>query len=266
MRAMRAILLCSLLLAATASAQPSADKLWQLDLVAFERSSGSGAGGFDETWNFRPIDWPEMLPLEADHLRIASDESQPLFVTEQARAQGIVIMPLAGSQLAAASSRLQRSGRFRVLSEHSLRFRQNSRTPYLRLQGGDFLRLVGRDSRSNSRSAMDFWLSSPDLEPPVNARIFHGWARLDHQIHPILELDLSLLELLPGVYPLQTDPDGRQEYFRDQVQQFRMRQERRLRPGLTAYFDHPRIGVLARLSEIQPAPQSEPPAAGAPAL
>lgn len=253
---MRALILCSLLLAATASAQPATGKFWQLDLVAFERTGGAGTA-FDDTWNFRPIDWPEMLPLESDHLRITSDQSQPLHVTEQAQSQGISILPLAGSALAAASSRLQRSGRYRVLSEHSLRFRQNTRTPHLRLQGGDHLRLVARDNRSASSSAMDFWLSSPDLEPPVNARIFHGWARLDHQIHPILELDLSLLELLPGVYPLQTDPDGRQEYFRDQVQQYRMRQERRLRPGLTAYFDHPRIGVLARLTEILPEPVAE---------
>ncbi len=256
MGAMRALVLCSLLLAATASAQPKAGKIWQLDLVAFERSSG--AGSFDDTWNFRPIDWPDMLALEAEFLSVSRNQAPPLHVAEHARAQGIEILPLSSSQLAGASSRLQRSGRYRVLSEHSLRFRQNSRTPHLRMQGGDHLRLVGRDSRSVGSSAMDFWLSSPDLEPPVNARVFDGWVRLDHQIHPILELDLSLLKLLPGVYPLQTDPDGRLEYFRDQVQQYRMRQERRLRPGLTAYFDHPRIGVLARLTEILPAPPSNP--------
>ncbi len=245
--------LCLPLLCAAAS-----EERWQLDLVAFERLQ-SERSGFSETWTFKPITWPQpLLALAPAMPSMADADTLPLYITGPAREQGIQILSAQGSRLFAAGDKLRRSGRYRILSQHSLRFAQKTRTPKLELRGSQALRLVARDTRQAGASMMDYWLSQPDLAPPMDAEDFFGWVQLDHAIHPILQFDVSLLLVLPGVLPNEVDPDGRQEYFRDQVQQFRLQQERRLRPGLTAYFDHPKLGLLARLTAVATVPEEDP--------
>lgn len=234
---------------------------WQLDLLVFERPTHN-LSGFAETWTFKPIEWPaELMPIDTHTLLADEFGETPLYVEKQARKSGIHIRSVASSRLTGAADKLARAG-YQVLSQHSLRFAQKRSTPQMRLQGLSHLRLVARDTRSNSLSMMDYWLSAPDLDPPMDAQALFGWVRLDHQIHPILSFDLRLLKVLPGIFPNVVDPDGREEYYRDQVQQFRMREERRLRPGLTAYFDHQRLGMLARLSEIRIQAKPEEPESG----
>ncbi len=230
-----------------------AENQWRLELIVFERDQGAAYSPSD-AWTFKPVTWPELLPLDAKLAGFAGlDEAPPQFILQAASRQGIAILPFSGASLSTAANKLDRSGRYRLLSQYSLVFAQNTTTPYLQMHDGKALRLVARDTRQDSGSMMDYWLSAPDLDPPVDTEGLYGWARLDHQIHPILQLDLSYQRVLPGVFPNTVDPDGRLEYFRDQVLQYRIRAERRLRPGLTAYFDHPQIGVLARLSLVEPA-------------
>ncbi len=230
---------------------PALAAQWQLDILVFERD---GRAAFDpaETGRFQALNWPELLPI--DHDAGVPLDDIPFEVQQNAATRGIELLPADASSLRDAARKLNSSGRYVVLTEHSLRFDQKSVTPAMRLHDGAALRLLPRDERPAIADSMAYWRSQPDLAPPVETETLFGYFRLAHQIHPILSLDISYLRTVPGAFPLQVTPDGVREYYRDQISQFRLKAERMLRDGKIAYFDHPRLGVLARLTDLKPQP------------
>ncbi len=228
---------------------------WQLDILVFERDMHAA---FDpaETGTYRALDWPEMLAIDSDPGVPLSDV--PIQIVQAAQARGVIVQGLENSSLQSAARRLNGTSRYRVLTEHSLRLRQKSSTPPLRIHDGERLRLVARDTRSVAMSSMDYWRSQPDLAPPVETETLFGWVQFEHQIHPMLSMDLSYLRVAPEAFAVNMTPDGQREYYRDQVGQYRLKAERRLRDGKLAYFDHPRIGVLARLTAIGTTTEGQP--------
>jgi hypothetical protein len=250
--ALFAALICTPSQAQTSSASGYTDQAgqgsqWQLDVLIFDRDRNA-ASSADTAWTFRAIDWPERLPLDGG---LTDSEGTPAsFITQVARQQGVQILPPTQSTLAQAASKLNHTGRYEVISHYSVLVRQHGKTPLLQVQDNVPLRLVARDTRQESQSTMEYWLSAPDLAPPLDTERMQGWVQLDHDIHAILKLDISFLRVLPGVFPIEVTPDGRKEYFRDQVQQYRLQTQRKLEAGTIAYFDHPRIGVLARLTPV----------------
>ena len=229
---------------------------WQLDILVFERDVNAA---FDpaETGTFQTLNWPELVPIDNDPGVPLSDV--PIQVQQSARAYGVVVQNLDNSSLNAAARRLSSSGRYRVLTEHSLRIAHKASTPALRIHAGERLRLIARDTRSANMSSMEYWRSQPDLAPPVDTETLTGWVKFEHHIHPMLSLDLSYLRVAPQAFAVNLTPDGQREFYRDQVGQYRLKAERRLRDGKLAYFDHPRIGVLVRLTEIGAASNSDAP-------
>ncbi len=220
---------------------------WQLDILVFERDVNAA---FDpaETGTFQALNWPEMVAIDSDPGVPLSDV--PIQVQQSAQAHGVIVQYLDNSSLNAAARRLSSSGRYRVLTEHSMRIAQKASTPALRIHAGERLRLIARDTRPVSMSSMEYWRSQPDLAPPVETETLTGWVQFEHHIHPMLSMDLSYLRVAPDAFAVNLTPDGQREFYRDQVGQYRLKAERRLRNGKLAYFDHPRIGVLVRLSEI----------------
>lgn len=220
---------------------------WQLDILVFERDA-SAAFDPDKSGRFHALDWPEMLALD-------NDAGVPLQRLPQAKQQaadnqGVSILPNSSSSLRSAVRRLNSTGRYQVLTQHSIRIRQNTTTPPMRLQDGVRVRLLPHEQRQPQYDSARYWQSTPDLAPAVDTQTLYGWFRLSHQRHPIVSMDISYLRPAPGVFPLQTTPDGVREYYRDQVSQFRLKAQRKLRDGKMAYFDHPRLGVLARLTKL----------------
>lgn len=243
-----------LFIALLASLSPAQAADWQLDILVFERDARAA---FDpnETGRFQALDWPAMLAIDND-AGVPLDEI-PFEVQQSAREQGVQLLAPENSSLRDAARRLNSSGRYAVLTEHSVRFSQKSVTPPMRLHDGAALRLLPRDERPPLADSMAYWRSAPDLAPPVDTESLYGWFRLAHQIHPILSLDISYLRTAPGAFPIQVTPDGTREYYRDQISQFRLKAERMLRDGKIAYFDHPRLGVLARLTAIENSAQAD---------
>lgn len=239
-----ALLAITLLLSLGVHAQPQ----WQLDIVVFERSL-SPPVEYDPSWAFARPDWlPTAAPLlYSDQASAATapvaDGGRPPDSTRRA------------SALAGAISRLDSSGAYRVLSTASWRLPKKQRSETLALHAGSPMRLVAREALWGGSSAIDYWLSAPDLAPPVEIHGLEAVVNFSHDVVPIVALDISYVLPLVGMEPRQIDPDGRLEYFRDQVQQFPMHGQRSLKPGQPAYFDHFRLGVLAQLSEV---PEAEP--------
>lgn len=236
-----------LFLALVLSASHAQAAEWQLDILVFERDMQAA---FDpaETGTYRALDWPEMLAIDSDPGVPLSDV--PIQIVQAAQSRGVIVQSVQNSSLQSAARRLNATSRYRVLTEHSLRIAQKSTTPPLRIHDGERLRLIARDSRPAAMNSMDYWRSQPDLAPPVETETLFGWIQFEHQIHPMLSMDLSYLRVAPEAFAVNMTPDGQREYYRDQVGQYRLKAERRLRDGKLAYFDHPRIGVLARLTAI----------------
>ena len=226
---------------------PALAQDWQLDILVFERDDGR-AFDPEQSGQFKAIDWPELLPID-NELAVPLQEVS-FDVVQNAAAQGVQLLPPETSSLQDAADKLNRSGRYQVLTQYSIRVAQKSTTPALRVHHGAALRLLPNEQREPQINGMDYWRSQPDLAPPVEAETLYGWFRLSHQIHPILSMDMSFLRAIEGAFPLQINPDGVREYFRDQVNQYRLKSERMLRDGKIAYFDHPQLGVLARLTQI----------------
>ncbi|MGJ8670045.1 MAG: CsiV family protein [Oceanococcus sp.] len=220
---------------------------WQLDILVFERDTGAV---FDpkQSGQFKPIDWPELLPID-NELGIPLTEV-PFSVSQAASARGIQILNNTSFSLLDAARKLNSSGRYQVLTQHSLRFPQKTVTPVMRLHYGAPLRLMPREQRETVVDGTEYWRSQPDLAPPIDAETLFGWFQLSHEIHPILSMDMSYLRAIQAAFPLQVTPDGVREYYRDQVNQYRLKSERMLRAGKIAYFDHPQLGVLARLTNL----------------
>ena len=209
------------LLGLGAAQAQSAQDAWQLDVIVFERNLAS-SGYEREARQFRRIDWPALLDIDAPEVNSEPGALPPMHVIDAARAQGILIRSGQQSSLDAAAGKLARASSYAVLAHHSLRFASKTRTPRIKLHDGLALRLAARDTRAESGSLLDYWSSAPDLEAPVDTERLYGWMQLDHDFHPILKLDISLNVPMSRITPYQVDPDGRREYFRDQILQFRL--------------------------------------------
>lgn len=239
-------LIKSLLLLVFISAPASAtDKQWRLDILVFERDTAAAVAS--HKGRFQDIAWPAMLAIDNEAGNPLPDAS--FDVVQAAQAQGIAIFPLQTSSLRDAAKRLNSTGRYQVVAEYSIGLARNTVSPPMRLHNRIPIRLQARDTRDPYMSSVDYWQSQPDLEPPTDTETLIGWFQLEHRTHAMLNLDISYLRIMPGIFPIQLTPEGVREYYRDQVLQYRLKTSRKLNPGKLAYFDHPRFGVLARLTD-----------------
>ncbi len=212
---------------------------WQVDVLLFERPASQ------DRWPPRPIPPPDYS--QARRLQAWQDPLEQLLpplrdghALPPAHWQAL---PPHQQGLLAEASRLQRSGRYRVLAHYSWT------QPALPRQAHQPVRLLPPEEdtktprESEALLTLDFPPAGTTMEK--KAPVIDGQASLYQGSYLHLKLDLYYCR--DALHqPLRTEPAC-----------WRLQQDYRVRPEKLYYYDHRHFGALARIRKLEPAATTE---------
>ena len=255
MQLLRHLLLAALVLPATATAQSSP---YRVDLIIFlNQATPNGAPG----------------ELSAPLGDFALPEST-LDLSDPAAlgVAGVRLLPDAQFGLPQEWQRMRNARAFLPIERHGWLQRNLSRSsaPALRLRNNRLLKVLPSVEQADPLEAAtdsaqpqsdqpvsfvfgdDLALTETDLAEPISVYQLDGTVRLYSRRFLHLALDLRWTQLADG-----GAATGGSLLPESELRSFRLLETRRMRRNQLHYFDHPRFGVLARVTRPDPASATE---------